>query len=109
FPFAALTAAVVPFALLTLRPPRRKDLAVSAETVAAATLALSAVYVALNETLANWQAAWFAPGLIVLAATLASARDAPGSKLADLRPARKGQHCAGPPPWRRRRPRPTSA
>src|SRR5262249_24375982 len=25
FPFAALTAAVVPFALLTLRPPRRKD------------------------------------------------------------------------------------
>ena len=80
FPFAALTAAVVPFALLTLRPPRRKDLAVSAETVAAATLALSAVYVALNETLANWQAAWFAAGLIVLAATLASARDAPGSK-----------------------------
>src|SRR5262249_7210246 len=80
FPFAALTAAVAPFALLTMRRPRRKDLEASAETVAAATLALSAVYILFNETLANWQAAWFAAGLIVLAATLASARDAPGSK-----------------------------
>jgi len=58
--------------------PRRKDLRVSAETIAAALLALSAVYILFNETLANWQAVWFAGGLIVLAVILLPARDAPG-------------------------------
>jgi glucan 1,3-beta-glucosidase len=79
FPFAALAGAVIPFVVLTAALPRRKDLTVSAETVAAATLALSAIYIVFNETLLNWQALWFAAGLIVLAVILAPARGAPGS------------------------------
>jgi glucan 1,3-beta-glucosidase len=51
-----------------------------AETVAAATLALSAVYIVFNETLANWQALWFAAGLLVLAVSLLPERAAPDSK-----------------------------
>jgi hypothetical protein len=80
FPFAALTGAVVPFVVLTSRRPRRKDLRPSAETLAATTLALSGIYIVFNETLANWQALWFAAGLIVLAVILVPARDAPDLK-----------------------------
>ena len=57
--------------------PRRKDLRPSAETVAAATLLLCAVYIALSETFANWQALWFCGGLIALAISLLPARAAP--------------------------------
>ena len=79
FPFPPLTAAIVPFVALTTVLPRRKDLRPRAETVAAATLALSSIYIVVNETLSNWQAAWFAAGLIALAVILLPARDAPGS------------------------------
>jgi exo-beta-1,3-glucanase (GH17 family) len=75
FPFAPLTGAVVPFLLMTGWKGRPK--APAAERVAAATLALSAVYIAFNEGFANWQALWFAAGLLALAFTLLSARDAP--------------------------------
>jgi hypothetical protein len=37
----------------------------------------SAVYIALNEGFANWQALWFSAALIALAFTLVQARDAP--------------------------------
>jgi hypothetical protein len=77
FPFPALAGAAIPFVVLTAALPRPKDLRVSAETVAAATLALSAIYILFNETLLNWQAVLFAAGLMVLAAILAPARDAP--------------------------------
>jgi len=80
FPFPALTAAAIPFAALRTSWPRLQGLRGSAETVAAATLTLSAVYIVLNETVANWQALWFACGLLVLAATLVPGRDAPDSK-----------------------------
>jgi glucan 1,3-beta-glucosidase len=50
----------------------------AAETLAAAMLAASAVYIAINETLANWQALWLAAGLIGLAVILVRARDVPG-------------------------------
>jgi exo-beta-1,3-glucanase (GH17 family) len=80
FPFAALTAALIPFVVLTPALPRRKDVRASAETLAAAALVLSAIYVLFNETWTNWQAVWFAAGLIVLAVILAPARDAPGSR-----------------------------
>ena len=56
------------------------EIRVPAETVAAATLALSAIYILFNETLANWQAVWFALALIVLAVTLVPARGARDSK-----------------------------
>jgi glucan 1,3-beta-glucosidase len=66
FPFAPLTAATLPFLVLTLArrqtAPGRATVRQrgAAEGVAAATLALSAVYIALNETFANWQALWLA-------------------------------------------------
>jgi exo-beta-1,3-glucanase (GH17 family) len=80
FPFPALTAAAVPFAALRTSRSRLKGLRSSAETVAAGTLVLSAVYIVFNETVANWQALWFAGGLLVLAITLVPGRDAPDSK-----------------------------
>jgi exo-beta-1,3-glucanase (GH17 family) len=80
FPFLALTAAAVPFAALRTSWPRLKGLCASAETLAAATLALSAIYILFNETIANWQALWFAAGLLLLAATLVPGRGAPDSR-----------------------------
>jgi exo-beta-1,3-glucanase (GH17 family) len=80
FPFPALTAAAIPFAALRTSWPRLKGLRPSAETVAAAALILCAVYIVFNETVANWQALWFAGGLLVLAAILVPGRDAPDSK-----------------------------
>jgi exo-beta-1,3-glucanase (GH17 family) len=83
FPFPAITGAAVPF-LLMARWPRWRKLQPGAETVAAATLALCAVYVLFNETLANWQSVWFCAAAAALAFSLASAtqvpaRDAPSS------------------------------
>jgi exo-beta-1,3-glucanase (GH17 family) len=76
FPSAAMTAAVLPFVLLTLAnaaPAGRRPLS---ETLAAAVLAACAVFIAFHETLANWQALWLAAVLIVLALTLLRARAA---------------------------------
>src|SRR4029079_16497137 len=74
FPYAALTAAVVPLLVtarweLPLRPP-------PAELAFAITLMLAAVYIPMHETFANWQACWFAAGLIALACTLLLAKHA---------------------------------
>ena len=80
FPFPALMAAAAPFLVRKTSWPRLRSLQPCAETVAAATLALSAVYIVLNETLANWQALWFAAGLLVLALSLLPERGAPDSK-----------------------------
>jgi len=79
FPFPALIAAAVPFAVLKTSWPRLRSLRPCAETVAAATLALSAVYIGFNETVANWQAVWFAAGLLALAVSLMPGRAAPDS------------------------------
>ncbi len=78
FPFTPLTAAAVPFLLLTVLQARAQGARPAAESVAAAALVLSAVYIVFNETLANWQAVWFCAGLLALALTLWRARDAPG-------------------------------
>jgi hypothetical protein len=78
FPFAPLTGATFSFLLRVPSLPGRRDLRPAAETVAAAVLALSAIYIVCNETLANWQAVWFCAGLMALAVTLLPARDAPG-------------------------------
>ena len=51
----------------------------AAEAIAAITLALSAIYIAINETAANWQALWLGAVLLVLAATLARSRGARSS------------------------------
>src|SRR5215468_8897465 len=80
FPFSALTGAAIPFAALRTSWPRPKGLQPSAETVAAATLTLSAVYIVFNEAVANWQALWFAAGLLALAVILVPGRAAPDLK-----------------------------
>jgi hypothetical protein len=73
---------VVPFltlALLRRFGPHvgRKGVRPAAEAVMAAVLGVSALYIVLDETLANWQALWFCAGLCALALTLGLARDEP--------------------------------
>jgi len=70
FPFTALTAATVPYVLLALLNPRERGPPVTAERITAAALALSAVYVVLNEGFANWQAVWFCATLAALVMVL---------------------------------------
>ena len=78
-PFAPLTAAAVPFLVLLASTPRLTGSRAIAETIAAAVLALSAVYIVFNERFSNWQSAWFCAGLIGLAFILERARGAPSS------------------------------
>jgi glucan 1,3-beta-glucosidase len=79
-PFAPLSGAVMSFVVLPFSTPRTKGLRPAAEQVAAAVLALSAVYIAINETFANWQAVWFCGALLALAFILLQVRDAPSSE-----------------------------
>lgn len=78
FPFAPMTGAVVPFLLVSLVAPRTAGIRPLAETAAAVVLVLCAAFIAWNETLANWQALWFAATLVALAVSLVRARAAPG-------------------------------
>jgi exo-beta-1,3-glucanase (GH17 family) len=75
--FAPFTAAVVPFLVLFFSTPRQTGVRCVAERVAAGVLALSAIYIVLNESFANWQAVWLGAVLLCLAFILAQARDAP--------------------------------
>jgi exo-beta-1,3-glucanase (GH17 family) len=76
-PFAPLTAAAAPFLVLSLTGSRPAGSRAVAETAAAAALALSALYIVINETFANWQSVWFCAGLLGLAVILLMARVAP--------------------------------
>jgi glucan 1,3-beta-glucosidase len=78
FPFAPLTAAIVPFALHRLVAPRVVGAWAVAELAFAAVLLVSALYIAINESLANWQSLWLCAALAALALTLAPARVAQG-------------------------------
>ena len=75
FPFAPMTAAAVPFLLHTLALPAQGRRG-AAELAAAALLALSASYIVLDETFANWQSQWLCATLLALAFILAQVRDA---------------------------------
>jgi exo-beta-1,3-glucanase (GH17 family) len=75
FTDAELSAAVVPFAIATALGAGRAGPRGRAETIAAVTLAGSAVYIVLNEGFANWQALWFGAVLVVLAVTIDRLRD----------------------------------
>jgi len=79
-PFAPLIGGTAPFLVLMLTVSRPAGSRAAAETVAAAALTLSAVYIAINETFANWQSLWFCAGLIGLAIILSGARVAPSSE-----------------------------
>jgi glucan 1,3-beta-glucosidase len=80
FPFAPLTAAVVPFLLVSLigMPSAAVTTPARAETAAAAILVPCAIYVAWHEGFNNWQSLWFCATLLGLAFTLARARGARG-------------------------------
>jgi len=67
FPFAPLTGPVVALVVVATRNPQGSPHGGTAETLAAASLAASAVFVSLNETVWNWQAQWFACLLLLLA------------------------------------------
>jgi exo-beta-1,3-glucanase (GH17 family) len=75
FPFASLTPAAIAFLFLSLRMRQGKGPRRASELAAAATLVLCAVYIAFNETFANWQAVWFCAVLVAFAATLARSRE----------------------------------
>ncbi len=78
FPFAPLLAASVPFGVAAAVVTPAKGVRPAAETLAAATLAGATVYIAVNETFANWQALALCAGLAVLTFTLARLRAVPG-------------------------------
>jgi glucan 1,3-beta-glucosidase len=78
FPFTALTAAAIPYLVLSFAAPRLRGTRGTAETVFAAALGACAAYIAMNEGFANWQALWFCAALAGLAFTLLRSRDAPG-------------------------------
>jgi len=76
FPFAPLTAAVVPFFMHSMTMPRPRGRTGVAEWVAAGMLALSVPYIALNDSFANWQSLWLCAALATLVFSLARVRDA---------------------------------
>jgi exo-beta-1,3-glucanase (GH17 family) len=78
FPFAPLTAAVVPFLMHKLSVARLKGPRSVAETAGAAVIALSVCYIVFNEGFANWQALWTAAALAGFALNLALVRAARG-------------------------------
>jgi exo-beta-1,3-glucanase (GH17 family) len=76
FPFAALTMAAVPFALLMLLNRPQQGQRPVAESVFAGLLLISAIYTGLNEGRDNWQSLWTCAIYALLALTLWRARAA---------------------------------
>jgi exo-beta-1,3-glucanase (GH17 family) len=76
FPFAALTMAVLPLALLTFlnRPPR--GMRPISEAVFAALFVIAALFTVFNEGLNNWQSLWTGALYFLLGVTLWQARGA---------------------------------
>src|SRR5262245_42092316 len=75
FPYASLTMAVIPFALLTLNRPQTGVRPI-AEAVFAGLLAISAAYTLINEGRDNWQSLWTCAIYLLFALTLWLARAA---------------------------------
>jgi hypothetical protein len=73
FPYAALTMAVVPFAMLVLNRPQAGVRPI-AEATFAGLLALSAIYIGCNEGRDNWQSLWTCAVYLLFAVTLWQAR-----------------------------------
>ncbi|HEU5018234.1 MAG TPA: beta-(1-6) glucans synthase [Pseudolabrys sp.] len=74
FPFAAMTAAVLPLLLHSLIVPRPPGTRGAAELAAAVVLVLSVIYIVPDESLANWQSLWLCAAFIGLALTLVRVR-----------------------------------
>jgi hypothetical protein len=77
-PFAPQSGAAFAYLVLMLSTSWPAGFRPAAETLAAAVLAVCAVYIAINETFANWQALWLSLGLLGLAVVLTRTRAAPG-------------------------------
>jgi exo-beta-1,3-glucanase (GH17 family) len=80
FPFAPLTAAALPFLVLSTAGRTPEGERGLAETVMAAALTGSAVYIAINEGFANWQSLWLCAVFLAIVLTLFRARDAQSSR-----------------------------
>ena len=78
FPFAPLTAAVMPLLVHSVSVPRPAGRHGVAELAAAAVLAASIAYIVPDEGLANWQSLWLCAALAGLTITLTRVRDARG-------------------------------
>lgn len=76
FPFAPLSAAIIPLLVHSVSVARPKGSHGIAELAGAALLALSVLYIVPNETLANWQSLWLSAALAGFALTLTRVRDA---------------------------------
>ena len=74
FPFASLTMAAIPFASLMLVNRPQEGARPIAESLLAAILAGSAVYVGINEGPDNWQSVWTCVIYLLMALTLWRAR-----------------------------------
>jgi exo-beta-1,3-glucanase (GH17 family) len=78
FPLALLSGPVSALAILVVSAGKMGFRPGLAESAASALLVGSAIFVTLNEGIANWQALWFAALLVLLALTALAARPAPG-------------------------------
>lgn len=103
FPFAPLTAAVVPLLTLSLATARPAGGRGAAELAAAALLLSSALYIVPHETLANWQSLWFCGALLGLAVSLWRVRHVPNLAPRGRRPGPIGRHYKARPRHSRRR------
>ena len=74
FPFAALTMAVVPFAMLSLLNRPKEGTRPLAETTFAGLLVIAAIYTGFDEGPDNWQSLWTCAIYVLLGATLWRAR-----------------------------------
>jgi len=74
FPFASLSMAVVPFALLMLINRPKEGVRPIAESAFAGVLALAALYTGFSEGAQNWQAMWTCAIYLLFALTLWRAR-----------------------------------
>jgi glucan 1,3-beta-glucosidase len=74
FPFAALTMAVVPFAMLSLLNRPKEGVRPIAEATFAGLFVMTAIYTGFNEGPDNWQSLWTCAIYVLFAATLWRAR-----------------------------------
>src|SRR5262249_42590513 len=105
FPFAPLTAAVVPFLVHRLAVALPKGARPAAETAGASVLALSVIYILLKEGCAIGRSRGWCGPLAALSFSLAGVRDVPGKGQTPKPPVKTGLHCRVRPhsPLRRER------
>jgi glucan 1,3-beta-glucosidase len=114
FPYAALTMAVVPYAMLALLNRPRSGTRPIAEAMFSVVFGVSALYTIFIEGSQNWQAMWTAAAYFLLGATLWQARSvaiaAPTSTIPVTDPGAQwlGKDFGGPADRYRARPEPAS-